>query len=63
MYSAVIVEPREHPALELVLDNFIQNLSNDWNFIIFHGNNNLPFINNIISIYKIIYYTIYYKGV
>ncbi len=49
MYSAIIVEPREHPALEFVLDNFLQNLSNEWNFIIFHGKNNLSFINNIID--------------
>ena len=49
MYSAIIIEPREHPALSFVLDNFIHNLSDEWNFIIFHGNLNLSFINNIIE--------------
>lgn len=49
MYSAIIIEPREHPALSFVLYNFIHNLSDEWNFIIFHGNCNLSFINNIIE--------------
>ena len=43
-YSAVIVEPREHKALEFVLRNFLENLSDDWGFIIFHGKKNKNFI-------------------
>jgi hypothetical protein len=49
MYTAIIVEPRKHRALLFVLNNFLENLSNDWNIIIFHGNLNLEFINDIIN--------------
>jgi len=48
-YTAVIVEPRKHNALELVLENFLENLSDDWNILIMHGNNNIDYINNIIN--------------
>jgi hypothetical protein len=47
--TAIIIEPREHKALEFVLNNFLTNLSNNWNIIIFYGNNNIEFINNIIA--------------
>ena len=36
-YTAVIVEPREHKALSFVLNNFLENLSDEWNIIIMHG--------------------------
>jgi hypothetical protein len=49
MYSAIIVEPRKHRALEYVLNNFLENLSNQWNIIIFHGNLNIDYINDIIN--------------
>ena len=49
LYTAVIVEPRQHKAFPYVLENFLNNLSNDWSFIIFHGNLNLKFIVNIIN--------------
>ena len=48
-YTAVIIEPREHKALEFVLHNFLTHLSDKWNFIIFHGNKNINFVNNIIN--------------
>jgi len=48
-YTAVIVEPREHNALEFVLNNFLTNLSDSWNIIIFHGTENINYINNIID--------------
>ena len=48
-YTAIIIEPREHKALSYVLQNFLKNLSNDWNIIIMHGNKNIDFINNIIN--------------
>lgn len=48
-YTAIIIEPREHKALEFVLTNFLENLSDDWNIIIFHGNNNVEYIKNIIN--------------
>ena len=51
-YTAMIIEPRCHPALELVLKNFNKNLNEDWQFLIFHGNNNLDYINNIINQYE-----------
>ena len=49
LYTAIIVEPREHKALEFVLDNFLENLSNDWNIIIFHGNKNEKYVKDIIQ--------------
>jgi len=48
-YTAIIVEPREHKALDYVLTNFYNNLSEDWQIIIFHGKNNIEFIKNIIT--------------
>jgi len=48
-YTAIIIEPREHEALEFVLTNFLENLSTKWNFIIFHGNKNIDFINNLFN--------------
>jgi len=49
LYTAIIVEPRQHKALSFVLKNFLDNLSNEWNIIIFHGNLNIEFIKNIIE--------------
>ncbi len=48
-YTAIIIEPREHQALEFVLKNFIFNLSDEWQFLIFHGNNNKQYIENILN--------------
>jgi hypothetical protein len=48
-YTAVIIEPRKHKALEFVLTNFTNMLDNRWNFIIFHGNDNIDYINDIIN--------------
>ena len=48
-YSAVIVEPRKHPALRYVLQNFLENLSDEWIIIILYGTNNHAFIENIIN--------------
>jgi len=48
-YTAIIVEPRKHPALRYVLNNFCTNLSDDWQFIIFHGNLNKEFVEEIID--------------
>jgi hypothetical protein len=49
MHTAIIVEPREHPALEFVLNNFLSNLSDEWNIIVFHGNKNIHFLEKIIE--------------
>jgi len=47
-YTAIIIEPREHKALLYVLNNFLENLSNEWSIIIFHGNNNIEYVNNCL---------------
>lgn len=46
-YSAIIVEPRKHKALEFVLNNFTKNLDNNWNFIIICSINNKEYVENI----------------
>ena len=48
-YTAVIVEPREHKALEFVLKNFMENLDENWGFVIFHGTKNETYLKNIIN--------------
>ena len=48
-YTAIIIEPRKHKALSFVLENFLTNLPENWDFIIFHGTQNLEFINDIIN--------------
>lgn len=49
-YTAIIIEPRKHPALEYVLKNFNDNLSNEWQFVIFHGNENEEYTKNASKI-------------
>lgn len=49
MYTALIIEPRKHTALGFVLNNFVEELSNEWNIILFHGNTNIEFVNDIIA--------------
>jgi len=49
MYSAIIIEFRKHNALQYVLNNFLKNLSNEWNIIIFHGNKNKIFVHDIVN--------------
>jgi hypothetical protein len=49
MYTAVLIEPRQHGALKIVLKNFNRNLDDRWEFLIYHGINNKSFIENIIS--------------
>lgn len=48
-YTAVIVEPREHPALEFVLTNFLENLPENWQILIMHGNKNRAFVEKIMD--------------
>jgi len=48
-YSAVIVETKKHKALQFVLENIRDNLSNEWGIVLFHGNKNIDYINNIIA--------------
>lgn len=49
MYTAVIVEPRKHPALGFVLQNFLHHLSDQWKILIFHGIQNKEFVQDILS--------------
>jgi hypothetical protein len=49
MNTAVIVEPRKHPALSFVLHNFVTHLSNDWKILVFHGKDNKEFVYDIIE--------------
>ena len=48
-YVAIIIEPRCHIHFESVLKNFASKLDNKWSLIIFHGNLNKEFIENIIG--------------
>ena len=48
-YTAVIIEPRKHRALEFVLNNFMENLDDDWGFVIFHSNTNKKMVENIMD--------------
>jgi hypothetical protein len=49
MYTAIIIEPRKHKAIEFVLNNILENLDSQWNCIVFHGNLNKEYIENIIN--------------
>ena len=49
IYTAIIIEPRKHRALEYVLTNFTDMLDTRWNFIIFHGTQNETFVNDIVN--------------
>jgi len=53
MYTALIVEPRKHKALELVFNNFNRNLDEKWMFLIFHGIENKEYILDILIRNKI----------
>lgn len=48
-YTAIMVEPRKHKALLFVMQNFTENLSEDWNFIIYHGKTNEKLMKYIVS--------------
>lgn len=48
-YTALIIEPREHPALSYVINNFLHNLSCEWDFIVFHGINNKDYVMDIVN--------------
>ena len=48
-YTAVIVEPRRHPALEFVLTNFSTHLPKDWKILIFHGKDNEDTVYDILQ--------------
>lgn len=45
----MIVEPRRHPALKFVLQNFAAHLPGDWKILIFHGKENHEYVSDIIE--------------
>jgi hypothetical protein len=46
-HTAIIIEPRKHKALWFVIDNALENLSNEWKIILFHGTKNEEYAKNI----------------
>jgi len=48
-YTALIIEPRKHTAFSFVLNNFMTYLSDEWKFIIVHGNTNKEYVSNIMD--------------
>ena len=48
-YTAIIIEPRKHKALEFVLNNMLECLSKEWNIVFFHGINNIEYSENIVN--------------
>ena len=46
---AIIIETRKHKALEFVLNNVMSNLPDEWKLQIFHGIDNIEYIQNIIN--------------
>jgi hypothetical protein len=49
MYTALIIEPRRHPALQFVLNNFLENLDERWDFLVFHGTENEQWLTDMIE--------------
>lgn len=54
-YTAIIVEPRKHKALEFVLNNVCDCLSDEWGIILFHGKNNTEYAVEIVDRLNIIF--------
>jgi hypothetical protein len=48
-YTAVIIEPRKHKAIEFVLNNICECLSDEWNVILFHGTTNTDYVKKIVE--------------
>lgn len=48
MHTAIILEPRKHKALRFVIKNALENLSDEWNIIVFHGNKNSEYVHTIV---------------
>lgn len=46
-YTAVIVEPRKHKALQFVLQNALTTLPNNWSIICFHGLTNKEYCEHV----------------
>lgn len=50
--AAIIVEPRKHPLLISVLDNFHARLDTSWDMYVFYGNSNAEYAKEAISAIK-----------
>ena len=48
-YTALTIETRKNKALEFVLINICDCLSNDWKILLFHGINNAEYVNEIVT--------------
>lgn len=48
-YTAIIIEPRKHCAIEFVLNNICECLSDEWNVILFHGTTNTDYVKKIVE--------------
>lgn len=48
-YTAIIIEPRKHRALEFVLRNILDNLNEKWSVQIFHGTENEEWLKDILE--------------
>jgi len=49
IYTAIILEPRKHKAMQFVLRNFLENLDSRWRFIVYHGTENLEWLKELID--------------
>jgi hypothetical protein len=54
-YTAIIIEPRKHKAIEFVLTNICECLTNEWNIIFFHGKNNIEYVKKIVEKINILF--------
>ena len=48
-YTAVIVEMTKHNAVSFVMQNFLNNLSAEWSFVIIHGSDNKEYLENVLK--------------
>jgi hypothetical protein len=48
-YTAVIIETRNHRALPFLIDNLLENLSEEWSIILFHGNLNRQLAQTLVQ--------------
>lgn len=48
-YTAIIVEPRKHKALEFVLTNVCECLTPNWKIVLFHGTTNVEYVTLIVD--------------
>jgi hypothetical protein len=48
-YTAVLVEPRQHRAIEFCIRNLIENLDSDWDVLVLHGNLSAEYVRDVVS--------------